>query len=427
MRLKSKIASALCAVIDTLAHPVKNTATAIKNVRRMKNPGRLLAALALTIGILTIVPEAYAAGDCQVMLTVKQVLKGDGLSATGNQTFTYRLTPITAGAPMPVNSSEDGGYRFTMTGSIEAQAGPLIFSSADASTYELRCEADRSAGVTYDQRIYTLEVYVTNDMTYSVVVNNSDGSKVTDIVFEHEIKLLPSDPNDMPNPPVVKTVTGNPSTESTFTFQLLAKDLSNPMPEGSTNGVKTVTISGSGQAVFGTWSYSAEGTYYYTVSEVNSGVRNYVYDGSVYTITDSVSASDGRLVVTRVIANSSNKQVTSYTFINRYTTGGGGGGSTPPTPTPPPIKPPTEPAKPPGHGDAVQPPGDPDGNSDGGIVTKHEPPSGNNPGGNSGGGPKTGDDSRTVLNIVLFVIAGITALGSTAYLLASKRRTATAQ
>jgi len=355
------------------------------------------------------------------MLTVKQVLSGAGLSASGNQTFTYRLTPKTNGAPMPENSGLDG-YTFTITGSVDAQVGPLIFNSADTSTYEISCVSSGSTGVIYDRQIYTIEVYVTNDMTSSVVVYNSAGAKVTDVVFEHVLNLLPSDRDAMTNPQIVKTVTGNPSTASTFTFQLVAKDLSNPMPEGSSNGIKTVSVTGSGQAVFGTWSYTAEGTYYYTVSEENSGASNYVYDSAIYTITDTVSAGDGQLAVTRVITNSSSKQVTSYAFINTYKTGGGGGGGTTPTPTPTPSKPPAEPAKPTEPGGTVQPPAVPVDKPDEDLITDKDPPLGTIPGGNPGGGPKTGDESRVILNIVLFGIAGVAALGSMVYLLTGKRR-----
>jgi len=423
MRRKFKIASALCLVFRAFALFINNTATSVKKAHRIISPVRLLtacAALICTIGI-QVIPEAYAAGECQVMLTVKQVLSGAGLSSSVNQTFTYRLIPKTTGAPMPENSSLDG-YTFTITGNVDAQAGPLIFSSAGTSVYEISCVANGNTNVTYDRQIYTIEVYVTNDMTSSVVVYNSDGSKVTGVVFEHVLNLLPSDPSAMINPQVVKTVSGNPPTASTFTFRLVAKDLSNPMPEGSSNGVKTVSVTGSGQAVFGTWSYTAEGTYYYTVSEVNSGAGNYVYDGAIYTITDTVSAEDGQLLLTRVITNSSNKQVMSYPFINTYKTGGGGGGNTPtPTPTPTPSKPPVKPVKPSEPGGPVQPPEGPDDSNDGDLIHDKDPPLGTIPGGNPGSGPKTGDESRIILNIVLFGIAGVAALGSTVYLLTGKR------
>jgi pilin isopeptide linkage protein len=128
----------------------------------------------------------------------------------------------------------------------------------------------------------------------------------------------PSDPLLMVDPPLKKTVSGSPDHDSTFTFKLEASDSSQPMPSGSLNGVKTITITGSGEGEFGTWSYEREGAYYYTVTEVNTGEAGYAYDPAVYTITDMVKGEDGTLVVSRTVTNATNKTVSSFTFINRY-------------------------------------------------------------------------------------------------------------
>ena len=393
-----------------------------KKVHAMRCIGRFLTvslALICVIGILMI-PEAYATGDGRVMLTVKQLINGTDLPAINDQIFIYRLTPKTSGAPMPENSNSEG-YTFSITGITDVQVGPLVFNFAESYLYELKCVTNRNADITYDQQIYTIEVYFTNDMSATVAVFNDEGDKVTDIVFRHGYDKRPSDPDNMPNTPVVKTVAGNPSTNSTFIFKLVASNPSNPMPEGSIDGVKTVQVTGSGQITFGTWSYAAEGTYYYTVSEVNSGASNYTYDDAVYTITDSVSEEDGRLVVTRVVTNSSNKQVMSFTFINTYRSGGGTTKppSTPkptPTPTPAPSNPPGNPAKPvePSPG---APPAKPDNPE---RIGDDDPPLGGlTP--NAGNGPKTGDESQVVLNIAMLCAAGIAALGSVLYLLIGKR------
>ncbi|MDR0841500.1 MAG: hypothetical protein LBN26_09010, partial [Christensenellaceae bacterium] len=196
------------------------------------------------------------------------------------------------------------------------------------------------------------------------------GGKTADLRFTHSFAPLPSDPLLMVDPPVQKTVSGEPPENSEFTFQLKAGNPLNPMPAGSVNDIKTITITGAGQADFGVWAYTKEGTYYYTVSEVNGKVSGYTYDTTVYTFTDTVKAVDGQLAVTRVITNGAGKPITNFlTFINTY--------------------------KAPSSGD-------------GGTGT-----------GTGTNGPKTGDDSQATLYRVLLYLAGTVALGSVAYLLAS--------
>jgi len=423
----------------------------------------ILAAVCLT-GV-PFVPDAYAAEKEQITLTIKQILTGDHVSAMSDQTFLYRLTKKTTDAPMPSGRGLID-YYFTVSGTTEEQVGPITFNAAGAYTYELSCVVREETGYLYDRHVYTIEVFVTNESTASVIVYNSDGTKARDLRYEHGFVLFPSDPAIMVDPPVVKTVAGNPAASSTFTFRLNAGDLSNPMPEGSINGVKTVQITGSGSAEFGTWAYTVEGTYFYTVSEVVSGDSNYTYDSSVYTITDTVKAEDSRLVVSRVVTNSSNRQVLSMMFINTYR----GGGVPTPTPTPqptpepetdldldldlesePPDEEPNDPPMPPDHGPPPAKPGEvtvPGENGTYRVIGRNNAPLGEwryengewiyteypmadfnpdedpdkDPVKGADKGPKTGDESRNVLNIVLFCAAVFTMLLSAAYLVNGKNR-----
>jgi len=369
------------------------------------------------------ISTALAAGTATVTLTVQQVFTVTGPSAPPSGNFTYRLTAKQASNPMP------GSSLFSIIGTGETRIGPISFTRAGVYAYEIRPATLSQPGYTYDQEVYTVEVYVERNMTGTVVVYKSDGSKASGIRYAHAYNLaaevLPSDPALMVDPPVVKTVSGNPATASVFTFQLTAGNPSNPMPADSANGVKTVQITGSGRAEFGTWSYTGEGIYYYTISEVITGADGYIYDSAVYTITDSVKSAGNQLLLTRVVTNSANRQVTSLSFINTYT-GNTGGETTPPTPTPtpppivapPPTATPPPPSPPSGE---TTPPDDifnPGGSGAGGAMTP--PPSGS--GGSSGNGPRTGDDSQIELYAALFCAAAVTALGSAGYLLTGGRR-----
>ena len=287
--------------------------------------GKLFTAiLCLIYMTLLFIPAAYAADSAEVNLKISQVFTNTGTTAPPDNTFNYILTPKAADNPMPAGATENG-YRFKVSGTRDINIGPIVFTQMGVYIYELRHVTASQPKYTYDREVYTLEIYVDNNMTAVVVVYKENGSKAAGIKYRHsyEKPLLPSDPESMADPPVVKTVSGNPTVSGVFTFTLKAQDSSQPMPAGSVNGVKTVQITGSGRAEFGTWSYSAAGTYYYYVSEVNDGLSGYNYDTAVYTITDSVKDVDGQLAVTRIVTNSSNRQVASMSFINTYTSGGG--------------------------------------------------------------------------------------------------------
>ena len=325
--------------------------------------GKILATALLLAGIMGLLfgMTAFAAETGNVALTVRQAF-GDAGASAPNDTFDYRLAPKLASNPMPAGSGS-GGYTFAVTGTDEIEIGPIDFAQPGVYTYELGCITPAAAGYTLDRQVYRIDVHVKNNLTTAVVVYKNDGAKASDIYFGHLYTIKPSDPALMADPSVVKTVSGDPAVASTFVFQLKAENSSNPMPQGSQNGVKTISIAGSGWGEFGTWSYTREGTYYYTVSELMTNIPGYTYDTAVYTITDTVKAVDGQLVLSRIVTNSANRQVTSFTYLNTYR-GQGGPSTTQPPPTQPvttqpttepvtrfPTQPPTEVTRP-----STQPP-----------------------------------------------------------------------
>ncbi|MCL2888909.1 MAG: hypothetical protein FWE65_00630 [Eggerthellaceae bacterium] len=274
-------------------------------------------ALLCLVGALFI-PAAYALGPNEVILTAKQVVAGNTPSSLSEQTFTYCLTPEDVGNPMPVGSGP-AGYVFSIAGTDEAQIGPMTFNVPGVYTYDLRCVPTPLAYNTFDLHFYTIEIYVLYDLSAVTVVYHSGIFKSPEIEFVHSYLLLASDPAIMVDPPVQKTVQGNPATNAVFRFQLRAEVATNPMPDGSANGVKTMEIVGSGSEEFGTWAYTEEGTYRYTVVELDDGIANYSYDKTVYTITDVVTTVGGQLVVSRTVTGSMGGQSSSLAFTNTYT------------------------------------------------------------------------------------------------------------
>ena len=375
----------------------------MKAMRKAENRKRIFIIAGMWILLMmlaALAPMAAEASDGQLRLTVEQTFTSS--SASVDNVFTYRLKGQGAGTPMPSGSTGEG-YTFTIAGSHSIEIGPMVYDKASIYRYELyQVIAAELPGYTYDTRVYTLEVYVDAWRNVELVVWNRDGTKAEKIRFENAYYVLPSDPGLMVDPPVRKTVFGNPNRDSTFRFTLTANEMPQPMPQGSVGGVKTIEVVGSGRGEFGVWSYDRAGTYYYTVRELNTGLSGYTYDTTVYTITDMVSEKNGQLVVYRVVANNLNKPVAALAFLNQYS---------------PVIIPGGENPRP-----SIIP---------GGVITDAGPPGGGldenapDPVGERDlpriDGPKTGDDSDLALSVSLLAAGGLMAIGAV-WLLGRERK-----
>ena len=401
--------------------------TRAQKIHKIRRTGRfLIIGLALLCLVsITFIPVAYAADEVTVTFKAAQEITGNGLSSPSvNKTVTYRMTPKTAGAPMPVGSSQDG-YTFTITGSTEAQIGPITFTAPGQYIYELNNITEDNKDFTYDRQVYTIEIYIARDLTESVVIIKKGNDKAT-LLYKH---VYTGPTVNTPDTWIWKTVFNSDISApppTVFYFQLKALSPSNPMPNGSVGDVKIVEREGSGQATFGTWTYTEEGIYYYEVSEVvYSKVSGYTYDITVYKITDTVKAVGDKLELTRVVINPSGANYETMMFLNSYKSGGvetvdkqkPKPTPTPtPTPTPQIVSPPNtvnpedpeyDPNLPPIPGEG----GDWTANDDppvvAGIIT---------------GVPKTGDDSQIIPNFIFFCISGVMAIGTVIYLLVGRKR-----
>jgi pilin isopeptide linkage protein len=272
----------------------------------------MLAAFSLTAG----------AASSPLNLLVNQIFTTTDTTVSAR--FIYRLAPVEESNPMPPGSTEQG-FTFEITGNAGVLIGPITFTEPGEYRYELyQVILEEKPGYTYDESLYIVVVHVDLELEMELIVYNKDGTKAYEIEFINSFGFIPTDPELMADTRVIKTVIGNPAAPSMFTFKLMALNPADPMPAGSANGVKTITITGAGTAYFGKWSYSQPGTYYYAVSEVNTGETGYTYDKAIFTFTDTISDDgDGQLILTRTVTNDANKTVTSLSFINYYTPPGG--------------------------------------------------------------------------------------------------------
>ena len=157
--------------------------------------------------------------------------------------------------------------------------------------------------------------------TYTITVKTKDEfGNITIEKFEITVTgfVHTSDPA-IGDPPVKKTISGDtPSKDATFTFTMTAADASYPMPSGSKDGSKTLTIKGAGEAEFGDIIFEKAGTYTYKVTEVNAAEEGYTYSTEVYTVTYTVVDNNGELKCTRSITNSAGSSVSTCAFENVY-------------------------------------------------------------------------------------------------------------
>ena len=115
---------------------------------------------------------------------------------------------------------------------------------------------------------------------------------------------------------VKKTIASERTPVETFEFIMTANDNA-PMPDGS-SAVKTITVTGAGEADFGAVTYTRPGIYTYTVTELNSGADGWAYDTTVYTYTVEIEEQSGAMTVKSRTLVKADTPVDIAEFVNRY-------------------------------------------------------------------------------------------------------------
>ena len=179
--------------------------------------------------------------------------------------FTFTLTPVSAGAPMP--AGENGDKATASKKSPEAVFGEITYTKAGTYEYQITERNDHLDGVSYDTTSHDVLVSVqkeNNTNTLSAVVKYDGKTSLTitnTFIPVHQSLSVSKDFNDW-------------TKAKSFTFNLAAKDNA-PMPADGT----TVEISrdsekdanGRPTAAFGNIEFDKAGTYTYTITEQNGG------------------------------------------------------------------------------------------------------------------------------------------------------------
>ncbi len=282
---------------------------------------------AATVTDISFANEYLAAPD-KIVLTGTKHLVGKKLQ---NGEFSFKLTPITAGAPMPVNAivtnDADGNISF---GEIEfTKKGVYRYTLAEQSTNDSRYDFDLS--------VYTVEVTVTDNSTGRLIATaalTKNGLPATAVVFTNGFTPTPiayDIHNTVDNFGGNKDLQGRPLEAGEFEFVLI----------NAVNGQQigdSVKNDDVGEFRFPEVVIPEAGIYHYKIVEVLGIEKGVTYDTSSFHIRlEVVKRDDGTLeiadkklykgTVTKQEVGGVLTEVTNYenitgqgqiTFVNTY-------------------------------------------------------------------------------------------------------------
>ena len=180
---------------------------------------------------------------------------------------------------------------------VELYAGDTVYDSetlADATTWEEKTATFTVPEYTTDGE--PIEYSADEQQVTAGYVKTVDGDAESGFTITNAFEPLFVDP------PVGKTVEGNPRRDETFVFKMTGSAETDPeldevpMPEGAEGNEMTMEIVGSGKEEFGEFPLVVPGTYTYVITEEPGSTEGYnegyTYSEEVYTIVFEVTADE---------------------------------------------------------------------------------------------------------------------------------------
>lgn len=222
----------------------------------------------------------------------------DGREWTEGDKFSFTIT-APEGTPLPDPATVTVSKNDAKGGIAAIKFGKIHYTAAGTYKYEIRENAGSAAGMTYDGRVATAEVTVTDNGKGVLTANvtkkesgrftNTDRSEL-DYAAAGGLKLS-------------KSLSGRPMTEGQFTFTVKPADEASANALGLLPGANNFKSPATAEATVGLIDIlaghevkftqtDAGKTFTYTVAEKNDGKPGYTYDDAVRTVTIAV-ADDG--------------------------------------------------------------------------------------------------------------------------------------
>lgn len=248
-----------------------------------------------------------------VQFEVKKEMNGDPVTA---ETFNFTLTETDGSFTTP----KAGGVTdsVAITGAGSDLFDQITYTAVGTHYYVVKETAGTRKGMTYDASEYhiTVDVVVNGSaLDAAITIHKLGAGEVTDIVFTNTYTVSGNTSVTISG---TKTLTGRPLLNGEFTFLLTqVADLSgtamnNPYTQTVHNGPAN---NGVAPIIFKPITYTAPGTYYYKVSEVQGASDNGVkYDGNSFIVIVTVEDNnEGGLKSSWSVDNAS-----TFNFTNTY-------------------------------------------------------------------------------------------------------------
>ena len=319
-------------------------------------------------------PVTYGDEDTEILLEgTKTMSVNSGSFTLGDGQFSFTLTPVADddGILPPLPAAVDGSVwhvaqtdntvaKVVNTGTQGSNAsfdfGAITFIKPGTYTYKITEDQDPRweevsgsiPGVTYDNTVYTLEIVVADNGAGQLVIQSStlkvgDAEKTT-AAFTNTFAVDSIDGSTR----ITKKITGrNFQNGDTFAFDIVAAGTRNdsPIPAGelpkpaaadsaqltdiqiAADGNSysyTATINPASGTSYsfdaGTFTYTAPGTYTFTVKEQKGGTieNGLTYDGSTYVVTVTVTQNANAELQRSTSIQRNGESASAISFTNSY-------------------------------------------------------------------------------------------------------------
>ena len=263
-------------------------------------------------GVVTIVSQAnaqvvvtntYTPNPTSVKLNIEgtKVLNADDVNQLPGGSFDFKVQQLVSGSWVDITgktaqvtyaAKEDGSKTFT----IEDVLAGITYDKAGTYAYQVLEVVGSVPNVTYDRTLYTFTVTVADkDGQLVATVTDLNGSAITGdsyhVTFTNTYNTVPVVIDLLKK--VVDTSNNPLTSKAGFQFvaqtaQVDAEGNWSVKPESEGGRTFTVTSDAAGEARM-TDVYKAEGTYYYIISEQNTGKAGWTYDETQYQIQVTVT------------------------------------------------------------------------------------------------------------------------------------------
>lgn len=222
----------------------------------------------------------------------------DGRAWTGSDEFSFTITAA-EGTPLPDPATVTVSKKDAKDGIAAINFGKIRYTAAGTYKYEIRENAGNAAGMTYDGRVATAEVTVTENGEGKLTANvtKKENGHFTN-TYRTELDYAAAGGLKLS-----KTLSGRPMTEGQFSFTVTPADEASANALGLLPGANTFKSPATAEATVGLIDIlaghevkftqaDAGKTFKYTVAEKNDGKPGYTYDNAERTVT-IVIADDG--------------------------------------------------------------------------------------------------------------------------------------